>query len=193
LEGPWTGLDDYVGRLGRKRRQAVRTEWRRVHEAGITCRSVPLTRELARPLVELAERNVERHGGTVDLDAYTEWVAALVDIPGTEAHLAERDGEILGCIVSSTFAGRLYALFPGFDYARTEGLPLYFALCYYHLVEHAVATGLHAVEYGPAADEAKRLRGCVAYDQGLWIRGLDPASRDLVTELRRRADEDGVG
>jgi hypothetical protein len=188
LEGPWIDLDDYANRLRRKGRAAVRIERRKVREAGITCRTIPLTRELARPLVELAEKNVERHGGTVDIDAYVEWVAALADIPGSEAHLAERDGRVLGCIVSSTFAGRVYALFPGFDYDQIEGLPLYFALCYYHMVEHAVANGLHAVEYGPAADDAKRFRGCVAYEQGLWIRGLNRDSAALLAELGQRAE-----
>lgn len=189
LEGPWTGLDDYLSRLRRKFRTVVRAELRKVAEAGITCRTVPLTRELARPLVELAEENVERHGGTVDLDSYTEWVAALADVPGSEAHLAEQDGRLVGCLVSSTYAGRIYALFPGFDYARITGVPLYFVLCYYRMVEHAVANGLHAVEYGPAADEAKRNRGCVAYSQGLWIRGLNPHSAALVAELQQGAPE----
>ncbi len=189
LEGPWTGFDDYLGRMSSKRRISVRGERRRVREAGITCRTVPLTRELARPLVELAEENVTRHGGRVDLDRYAEWVAALTGIEDgrAEAHLAERDGRILGCVVSSTYAGRVYALFPGFDYARITGLPVYFELAYYHLVEHAAAHGFHAVEYGPAADEAKNLRGCVAHRQALWIRGLDPRAERLVAELSAEA------
>lgn len=156
-----------------------------MRDAGITCRTVPLTPSLARPLVELAEANVTRHGGHVDLDRYADWVADLVGIPGShaEAHLAERDGRIVGCIVSSTYAGRLYALFPGFDYEQTAGVPVYFELAYYHLVEHAVAHGYHAIEYGPAADEAKRHRGCVAYEQSLWIRGGTPQARRLLEEF----------
>lgn len=90
-------------------------------------------------------------------------------------------------MVSSTYAGRVYALFPGFDYEQIAGLPVYFELAYYHLVEHAATHGYHAVEYGPAADEAKNLRGCVAHRQALWIRGLDPAAERLVAELAAEA------
>ncbi|MFF7587936.1 GNAT family N-acetyltransferase [Kitasatospora purpeofusca] len=195
LEGPWTGFDDYLDRMTSKRRVSVRSERRRVRAAGITCRTVPLTRELARPLVELAEENVTRHGGRVDLDRYADWVAALTGIEDgrAEAHLAERDGRILGCVVSSTYAGRVYALFPGFDYEQIAGLPVYFELAYYHLVEHAAAHGYHAVEYGPAADEAKNLRGCVAHRQALWIRGLDPAAERLVAELAAEATAVAAG
>ncbi|MDH6223818.1 MULTISPECIES: GNAT family N-acetyltransferase [Streptomyces] len=195
LEGPWAGFDDYLKQITSKRRVSVRSERRRVRDAGITCRTVPLTRELARPLVELAEENVTRHGGRVDLDRYAEWVAALTGITDgrAEAHLAERDGRIVGCVVSSTYAGRVYALFPGFDYEQIAGLPVYFELAYYHLVEHAAAHGFHAVEYGPAADEAKHHRGCVAYRQALWIRGLTPQAERLLTEVSADAAERSPG
>jgi uncharacterized protein len=153
-----------------------------VAEAGVTCRSVPLTKAMAGELVDLAAENVRRHGGEVDAQSYTEWVAALADIPAgaARAHLAERAGRVVGCVVSSTYAGRLYGLFPGFSYKDIAGLPVYFALAYYHLVAFAAEHGISAIEYGPTADAAKRGRGCIAYGQGLWIKGLCPESSALL-------------
>jgi uncharacterized protein len=188
LEGPWASFEDYLARLPSHRRISIRREEREVAEAGVRCRAEPLTANLAKHLVVLAGQNVARHDGVLDVDAYTQWVAALANnrqAPAT-AHLAERDGAIVGCVVCSSFSGRIYALFPGFDYEAIAGVPVYFALAYYHLVRHAVQMGLHAIEYGPAADQAKRLRGCVRYEQALWIRGVTPDARRVLADAEAR-------
>jgi phosphoserine aminotransferase len=99
------------------------------------------------------------------------------------AHLARKDGEILGCLVSSTFDGRVYAMFSGFEYERIAGVPIYFALVYYHMVQFACEVGARSIEFGAAADEAKKLRGCVGYDQSLWIRGLIDTAERAIAEV----------
>jgi uncharacterized protein len=195
LEGPWASLDDYFSRLPSKRRISAKHERRVVQDAGITFRDVPLDAGMTAQIVALAHETVTRYGGVVDTRSYAEWVAALAGIPGGQAHVhyAERGGKVVGCVVSSTFAGRTYGLFPGFDYAAISGLPVYFALAYYHLVEFAISNGSRAIEYGPSADEAKRGRGCVAYRQGLWIKGLVPEAAACLTELSTAPDSRSEG
>lgn len=184
LEGPWRDLDDYLAQLPSRRRNSVRREIRQVAEAGISCHTRPLTLDDLGEAMPLVEQNVLRYDGQVDLARYQEWVGRLVGRTEVfpEIHVAERAGRMVGCVVTSRFRGRMYALFPGFDYQEIEEVPVYFVLAYYHLVTHASAHGLHAIEYGPEADDAKRRRGCTASDQSLWIKPLGPEAAVVIDE-----------
>lgn len=90
--------------------------------------------------------------------------------PDALAATARLDGEIIGFALIVVHHDRWFAHRAGFDYAAQRGLPLYFELLYYHLVEAAARAGATVIHYGTGSGPAKASRGCLGSRQYAYLR-----------------------
>ncbi len=97
------------------------------------------------------------------------------------AYLGEKDGATVASVLTIRQGDRLFVKWAGFDYdAIGERSGLYFTLVLDAPVRDAHAEGLASVEFGPGAEEAKRLRGCSQRTIQSALLVADPALREQV-------------
>ncbi|MCX4823168.1 GNAT family N-acetyltransferase [Streptomyces sp. NBC_01142] len=170
------GFDGYLRRLSSKRQRRVRTERRRLVEAGVEMRTEPLTTELIPRLGVLEEQLMAKYGIAWTAAQTEEVLRETVTHFGGDAvvMLAIGDGQIRGFGTMLRFRDHWYARQAGFDYGYQQKLALYFETLYYFPVEMAAASGITTIHYGLGSEEAKRSRGCVAEDQFAYVLRLQP-------------------
>jgi hypothetical protein len=80
--------------------------------------------------------------------------------PDAFVFTARLDGALCGFTLALRHRDDWYIHRAGFDYARTEDLPVYFEVTYNSVIERATSAGVRALHYGSGAIRAKQLRGC---------------------------------
>lgn len=169
LHIPSDGFDGYLASLPRKRRVSIGAERRKLRGAdtSVTVESLD-SADLAR-FAELEAELLRKYGIDWRFDQSLPQLRQVRDCFGDDAFaiVARGDGQIRGFGLILRHNGHWYARQTGYDYAyqRKSGLPLYFELIYYRLVEEAAAAGVTTIHYGLGSEETKRSRGCAATDQ----------------------------
>ncbi|GHH00379.1 GNAT family N-acetyltransferase [Streptomyces rubradiris] len=169
LRVPEDGYEGYLAALPRKRRVSVAAERRRIRAAGVRTTLEPLAAaDLAR-FAALEAELLRKYGIAWAPDQSLPLLHQVRDLFGDDAFamVARADGEIRGFTLVLRHGTDWYARQTGYDYAyqRSSGLPLYFELVYYRLLEEAAAAGVSTLHYGLGSTDTKRSRGCVAADQ----------------------------
>jgi len=168
-------LEDYIRSRGRYGTKVVRQEIKRLDRAGVRFEMRPFGPEL-RDEVDRLEVNLNRkYGGTFDDDAVRRLREMIGDLLGERVliGLALVGDRAAGSVLVLRWRDELYARTAGFDYELTDGLPVYFGLVFYNLIEYGQRTGVRAIHYATGTEDAKRRRGCRMVRQHAYVKGLD--------------------
>jgi hypothetical protein len=187
--GSW---DAHVATLPTKKRQRVTGDERRATATGVTITRVD--GDAIRPHVEriaaLTCLNREKNGAGEQPQHITTILTGLLDAGvDVRAYLGTLAGDVVASCVVLRKGQRLTPKWAGFDYDRLgERSGIYFAMVLNAPVRDAYAEGLHTVEFGAGAHEAKTLRGC---DSRKVTTALILADESLRPDARRWMDAFG--
>ncbi|MFJ8765693.1 GNAT family N-acetyltransferase [Streptomyces clavifer] len=177
LPVPQGGFAEYLAGFSAHRRRRIGAERRAVRDAGVRITSAPLDPAEIPRFAELEAALLGKYG----MNAWTP--ARSVTVleralgacgPDALAATARLDGEIIGFALIVVHGDRWFAHRAGFDYAAQRGLPLYFDLLFYHLVETAARAGATVIHYGTGSGAAKASRGCLGSGQYAYLRPSAP-------------------
>lgn len=158
----WESFDEYVATRPKSRRTNIVRDLRRTTEAGVAVTVETPRPSLiaeAAPLLSALQR---RHGHPSTPDGAGRYLTSFSSGP-LERHavffVARLRGQVIAFAFAIAFDGTLYVRSAGFDDALARQTAAYFTTCYYEPIRYAVANGLHTIDLGPSAYEAKLLRG----------------------------------
>ncbi|MDT9683731.1 GNAT family N-acetyltransferase [Streptomyces sp. TRM76323] len=117
---------------------------------------------IANRIAELVGLNRQKYDGSEGTEQIEALLTSMIESGAdVRAYLAYYEGEIVGSTVGFRQGKRLFIKWAGFDYdAIGERSGLYFELLFDRPLKDAYDEKLEALELGPGADQAKRLRGC---------------------------------
>lgn len=183
LHLPGTGFDDYLASLSKQRRRSARVEEARVRAAGVRIERRPLAEMLDR-LVELRVEAKRKYGRTPNPEKERRSFEALAAELGDRLHLlvAEvvADGKVIGFGLDVVVDGVWHGIVNGIahDDPRTDSVA--FALDYYEPIRAAYRLGVREMQFGMAAWETKRNRGCTLVPLDGFVLPLDVALAPTV-------------
>ncbi|MFD6822187.1 GNAT family N-acetyltransferase [Streptomyces sp. NPDC059271] len=173
LPVPSGGFAEYAAGFSAHRRRRIGAERRAVRDAGVQIATAPLDAADIPRFAELETSLLGKYGMSAWTPARS---AAILERalracgPDALAATARLDGEIIGFALIVVHHDRWFAHRAGFDYAAQRGLPVYFELLYYHLVEAAARAGATVIHYGTGSGAAKTSRGCLGSRQYAYLR-----------------------
>ncbi|MER5876589.1 GNAT family N-acetyltransferase [Streptomyces sp. NPDC001910] len=173
LPVPSGGFAEYAAGFSAHRRRRIGAERRAVRDAGVQIATAPLDAADIPRFAELETTLLGKYGMSAWTPARS---AAILERalracgPDALAATARLDGEIIGFALIVVHHDRWFAHRAGFDYAAQRGLPVYFELLYYHLVEAAARAGATVIHYGTGSGAAKTSRGCLGSRQYAYLR-----------------------
>ncbi|MGR4881464.1 GNAT family N-acetyltransferase [Streptomyces sp. LARHCF249] len=179
--------DAYLASLPARKRRRVKEDSDRAATSGT--RIERKDRDALRPLVGrisgLITENRQKYSGGEDVTHIHALISALVEGGAdVRAYLAYKDDEVAAVSVTVRQGKRLFVKWAGFDYeALGERSGIYFELVLDRPLRDAYAEGITAIEAGPGADEAKRLRGFKPHQLRSAVLVTDTALRPKVAEL----------
>lgn len=145
---PWTSFDEFLDALKSEDRKQIRRERRRVSESGVVIEvmsGADVPSALWPELFALYTSTSDRKWGSPYLTrAFFEGIGRTL---GERALVvvAKRDGKVVAMTLSFEKGRHIY----GRHWGCTEEIPgLHFELCYYRLIERALARGCTLVEAG---------------------------------------------
>ncbi|MFU2339283.1 GNAT family N-acetyltransferase [Streptomyces sp. NA13] len=170
LEVPDGGFPAYLAALpSRKRRVSVAAERRRIAESGVSVGLEELDSADFPRFAELESQLLAKYAIDITPQQLLPLLHQTRECFGGDAlaAVARAEGEVVGFATVLRHRDHWTARQTGYDYAyqRRTGLPLYFELLYYVLVEEAAAAGISTVNYGLGSTATKRSRGCTATEQ----------------------------
>ncbi|MER6329683.1 GNAT family N-acetyltransferase [Streptomyces sp. NPDC001034] len=171
-------FEEYLRRLGSKRRIAIRHEFSTFHAAGYELGLEKLADCYAEaaPLLGQIQR---KYGHEAHDEGMLDYLAGQVEALGKYSRVftARRSGRLVGFSLMYEFGETLYARAVGFDYAETGKAYEYYALCYYLPIEYMHRQGLRVLHLGMETYQAKLARG--ARLSPLWSVALPVPSSPL--------------
>ncbi|MFD6968566.1 GNAT family N-acetyltransferase [Streptomyces sp. NPDC059979] len=179
--------DAYLASLPSRKRRRVKLD--SDHAASSGTRIERKDREELRPLVgrisELITQNRQKYSGGEDITHIHALISALVEGGAdVRAYLAYKDDQVAAVSVTVRQGKRLFVKWAGFDYeALGERSGIYFEIVMDRPLRDAYAEGVTAIEAGPGADEAKRLRGFKPHQLRSAVLVTDTALRPEVAKL----------
>lgn len=174
----------YLAALPARKRRRVKEDHDRAVASGVQI--VRRDRDELLPFIdriaELTCLNRQKYDGGEGPEHLKALLRALVEEGAdVRAYLGEKDGATVASALTIRQGSRLFVKWAGFDYAAIgERSGLYFELVMDAPLRDAHLEALQSVEYGPGADEAKRLRGCSQRTIQSALLVADPAIRDRV-------------
>lgn len=183
----WTTFEEFLHALRHDDRKQIRRERRRVVEAGVETELVAGTEVPAAlwpRLYDLYASTSARKWGRPYLTR-----AFFDELPRVLGHrallgLARRNGELVAMTLSFEKGRHIY----GRSWGASEEIPgLHFELCYYRLIERAVAMGATLVEAG-AQGEHKLKRGFLPVVTHSVHAIEDPRLRDAIRRFLREEE-----
>ncbi|GAA3060799.1 hypothetical protein GCM10017562_27270 [Streptomyces roseofulvus] len=179
--------DAYLASLPSRKRRRVKEDRERADDSGT--RIERKDREELRPLIgritELVTQNRQKYEGGEDEAHIGALLTALVE-GGADirAYLVHKDDAVVAASVMVRRGKRLFVKWAGFDYeALGERSGVYFEIALDRPLRDAFAEGITAIEAGPGADEAKRLRGFRPGQIRSVVLVADSTLRPKVAEL----------
>lgn len=185
LDVDFATFDDYLGRLGRRRRKHVRQELRALRGRGITTVETPLAGRVDEA-VALRCKLLARYGHPADPDAQRasiDRIAAQFGHDALTTFVAEVEGRVVGVSVFIRFGDEWHVYWTGTDYDDPRSSLVYFETLFYAPVRAAAAHGIRRVDYGISHLDGKLGRGCEPVWLDMWVRGLDADCDDVLTRL----------
>jgi uncharacterized protein len=185
LRGP--SFQSYLAGLSQVRRRQVRRERRRLHQAGVRFAVEPLSEGLIEQIVPLQLEAGRRYGHAYRAEELSHVLMLHHRHCGARAITARSsDGDLRGFATVVERGRRLFALQAGFDYNWQGRLPLYFGVCFYEPIEHAVAIGASGLEYAIESEATKVSRGCDLDRRLGYLKVFDGDVHHVLEPLLRR-------
>ncbi|MBF9336460.1 GNAT family N-acetyltransferase [Microbacterium lacticum] len=168
LSLPGAGFETYLSQFPSRRRSKIRNDRKMVANSGLRVRVADLTDGTLRRAAELENMLFGKYG-------IENWSAerSFRGLEGARDNLNEPfmviaetpSGEMIGFSLVAEFHDEWYAVRAGFDYDKQAGVPIYYEVVYYRLIELAGERGIKKIHYGMGSVEAKALRGCISTEQ----------------------------
>jgi predicted N-acyltransferase len=170
------GFAAYLRSLPRTRRNAVLRDRRKVADAGLAVTVEPLTESVVDRLAELEVALLAKYGLSWPVERSADALRTAAAEFGDDASvvLGRAGGDVRGFALLLRHRDQWYLRQCGFDYAYLGKVPLYFELIFYHLVAHAPAVGVSAIQYGVGSEAAKVSRGCHASQLRCYLLPVRP-------------------
>jgi len=187
IQPNWKTHDDYLGSLTSKFRSDIKNRvFKKFDGSGCTINKLD---DVASNGDKLHNLYTQVHGNAT-LRPFTllpsYWhELALVAGERMVIHVARKDGDIVGFIVSLKDNDTLFAYHIGFDRTLVDsGIPVYLRLLHCSLA-HAIELGCRRVSFGRTALEPKARMGCKPEKTFIWARHRHPMFNQLVQPLLR--------
>ena len=181
----WKNHDDYLASLASKYRSSVRKQiLEPLHAAGLTLRafdpdSIPVSR-----MHELYLQ-VHENAGFRPFTLHPDYFGAFARAAGSRARhhgVFERDGKLLGFIVTLLDGETAVAYHIGFDREASSSHPLYLGLLHASIGD-AIGMGAKALSLGRTALEPKARLGAKPQRMEVWMRHRQPLLNQLTLGL----------
>jgi uncharacterized protein len=179
------GFHDYLGGFGKRRRDSIRWERRKIAAAGVQIGCEELTSDLSRQMLPLEAQLYAKYGHHV----YPEEMARILHnsvikkYGGSAPVITARAAGILrGYAAFIQVNKALYSRDTGYDYTWPERLPLYFEVLFYSAIELAMKSGVREIHYSYGSEDTKVSRGCDLRPRLGYLKALD---NDAAAELAR--------
>jgi len=184
---PGAGMDDYLSSLGGHRRREVLRERRRLRDAGVTVRDVPLA-ACAEDVVRLRGLHQRKYGHAYDEAGERRRLALLAAAARDEVTVlvAEIGGRVVALTLHVWDGEVWHAFLDGVEYGVPAARLAYFETSYYAFIEAAYAAGRRRLSYGYGAEQGKLHRGCRPEPVDGWALALDPAGQADVERAAAR-------
>ena len=187
LRLPGQTFQDYLGGFGKRRRDSIRWERRKIAAAGVQIGVETLNRGLSEEMMPLEAQLYLKYGHQAHP---TEMARRLHDSViaeyGAAAQVitARADGALRGYAAFIQVGQALYSRDTGYDYAWQQGLPLYFEVLFYSAIELALQSGAREINYSYGSDETKASRGCDLLPRVTYVKALDEQASAGLSLLR---------
>lgn len=187
LHVDWDDFEGYLASLPSPRPNRIRREVRAFTESGAVLREATLE-DLDERHAQLHAGHLRRYGHDVAIEGSRALIRGIRAHPTGRGRVLEalRDGELVGFLVCYELDRVLHPKMIGVAEGEKRSFT-YFNLTYYGVVRLAAAEGARRIVYGPAAYEAKALRGCALERRISHV--LPPADlRELVAPVAAALD-----
>lgn len=172
---PGDGFEAYLSQFPSRRRSKIRNDRKLVESSDFRIRRAELSEEILRRAAELESILFAKYGieDWTPERSYRGLVGARDNLNNPFMMVAENPaGDMIGFSFVAEFHDEWYAVRAGFDYEKQSGVPLYYELVYYTLIDMADAHDIKKIHYGMGSVEAKALRGCVGTAQYGYVKVL---------------------
>ncbi|MFF3941730.1 GNAT family N-acetyltransferase [Streptomyces phaeofaciens] len=186
LDIDFADFDEYMGRFSKQSRKSYRKERRRILEAGVRIDVEKMDETNSRVIAAQGAANSRRYGWDVaESETQHGHDISMRALPGMNELLVARDaqGTPIGTLAFLQWRDEFYVREIGFDYDRLDGLPLYFEISFYRMIEEALARGVRLIDYTIEQEATKRSRGCRQSMKYAYVKCLDPEGQKNVAEI----------
>ncbi len=178
-------FEDYLRGFGKRRRDSIKWERRKIAAAGVKVGAEELSPQLGEEMLPLESQLYRKYGHPHYPASYNRRLHAAVHREyGADAWVmtARSDGILRGYASFLRMNETLYSRDTGYDYAWRDDLPLYFELLYYSAIELAMQSGIREIQYSYGSEQTKASRGCELQPRHGYVKAFDEQTAD---ELRR--------
>jgi uncharacterized protein len=178
-------FDDYLSGFGKRRRDSIKWERRKIAAAGVQIGCEELTSDLSRQMLPLEAQLYAKYGHHVYPEEMARILheAVIIKYGGSAPVITARaDGALRGYAAFIQLNNALYSRDTGYDYTWPVRLPLYFEVLFYSAIELAMKSGVREIHYSYGSEETKVSRGCDLRPRLGYLKALDP---DAAAELAR--------
>ena len=186
LRVPGQAFDDYLGGFGKRRRDSIRWERRKIAAAGVQIGCEQLTSDLSRQMLPLEAQLYAKYGHHV----YPEEMARILHESVIKKYrnsapviTARAAGVLRGYAAFIQVNKALYSRDTGYDYTWSERLPLYFEVLFYSAIELAMKSGVREIHYSYGSEDTKASRGCDLRPRLGYLKALDKAAAAELARL----------
>ncbi len=168
---------DYLRRFGKRRRDSIRWERRKIAAAGVQIQVEELNPDLSREMMPLEAQLFRKYGHETHPDEIARQLHDCVAREfGSAAKVitARADGALRGYAAFIEVNDVLYSRDTGYDYTwNSKGLPLYFELLFYSAIELALGSAKREIYYAQGSEQTKASRGCDLHPRYCYVKALD--------------------
>ena len=178
-------FDEYLSGFGKRRRDSIRWERRKIAAAGVQIGCEELTSDLSREMLPLEAQLYAKYGHHVYPDEMARILhESVIKKYGNSAPVitARAAGVLRGYAAFIQVNKALYSRDTGYDYTWPERLPLYFEVLFYSAIELAMKSGVREIHYSYGSEDTKVSRGCDLRPRLGYLKALDT---NAAAELAR--------
>jgi hypothetical protein len=187
LQLPGATFADYITRFGKRRRDSIRWERRKIAAADVHIDTEALTPELSEEMLPLEAQLYHKYGHPSHPTAMARQLheSVTTQFPADAPVITARspDGVLRGYAAFIKVGTTLYSRDTGYDYAWQGALPLYFEVLYYRAIELAMKLGANEINYSYGSDDTKLSRGCQLRPRVGYLKAFDHDLNGLLADL----------
>jgi uncharacterized protein len=178
-------FEDYLRGFGKRRRDSIKWERRKIAAAGVKVGVEELSPQLSEEMFPLESQLYSKYGHPHYPASFNRRLHAGVRReygPDAWAITARSAGTLRGYASFLRVNEILYSRDTGYDYTWRGDLPLYFELLFYSAIELAMQSGIREIHYAYGSEQTKASRGCELLPRLGYVKAFDEQTAD---ELRR--------